>query len=192
MPQQFCSLRCYECKIFQVHLTSKSKKWSCKICKRKQSYQKIYFEGSGANCRQHVQKANMLRAEIDEHNLMCGSSTKHKSPKLESERANEPGALSASKWAMFVADSTPKNSDSGDNELTQTQPTQTGKLKDNQPSIKSKTVFSQKNNQSSNKENSVYKQTASLLTRKRFHEHVDGGSNASRWLAYAVSSSSSE
>ncbi|XP_078392873.1 MRN complex-interacting protein, partial [Cetorhinus maximus] len=41
----------------------KSKKWNCKLCGEKQSLQKVYGQGSGADCRRHVQKLNMLQGE---------------------------------------------------------------------------------------------------------------------------------
>jgi len=38
----------------------KAKKWSCKVCGEKQSYLKVYGQGSGKDCRIHVQKLNAL------------------------------------------------------------------------------------------------------------------------------------
>uniref|UniRef100_A0AAY5ER06 MRN complex-interacting protein N-terminal domain-containing protein n=1 Tax=Electrophorus electricus TaxID=8005 RepID=A0AAY5ER06_ELEEL len=38
----------------------KSKKWSCKMCGEKQSLIKEYGRGTGADCRRHVQKLNLL------------------------------------------------------------------------------------------------------------------------------------
>ena len=37
----------------------KSKKWACKVCGEKQSVKKVYAQGSGQDCRRHVQKLNM-------------------------------------------------------------------------------------------------------------------------------------
>ncbi|XP_028668814.1 MRN complex-interacting protein [Erpetoichthys calabaricus] len=63
MAQIFQVLRCFSCKMFQVHQVKKSKKWSCKLCGEKQSLQKVYGQGTGAECRQHVQKLNKIQGE---------------------------------------------------------------------------------------------------------------------------------
>ncbi|XP_048398974.1 MRN complex-interacting protein [Stegostoma tigrinum] len=63
MAQRFQVLRCCLCKIYQVQQVKKSKKWNCKLCEAKQSVLKIYGQGSGADCRRHVQKLNMLQGE---------------------------------------------------------------------------------------------------------------------------------
>lgn len=47
--QTFRVLKCVECKIFQVDLLKKAKKWSCKICNQKQSVFKVYFESNNGN-----------------------------------------------------------------------------------------------------------------------------------------------
>ncbi|KAI0223536.1 MRN complex-interacting protein [Lamellibrachia satsuma] len=75
MPQVFHVLRCYSCATFQVHQVKKSTRWSCKICGDKQSIKKIYGEGTGADCRHHVQKLNMLRATEDELTLPVAHET---------------------------------------------------------------------------------------------------------------------
>ncbi|XP_051871178.1 MRN complex-interacting protein isoform X2 [Pristis pectinata] len=61
MAPQFQALRCCSCLTYQVQQVKKSKKWNCKLCGEKQSVLKVYGQGSGADCRQHVQKLNMLR-----------------------------------------------------------------------------------------------------------------------------------
>ncbi|KAG8438969.1 hypothetical protein GDO86_005232 [Hymenochirus boettgeri] len=66
MVQEFQVLCCFSCQTFQVHQVKKSKKWSCKLCGEKQSLVKIYGQGSGVDCRQHVQKLNMLQGEIQQ------------------------------------------------------------------------------------------------------------------------------
>ncbi|KAM7162838.1 MRN complex-interacting protein isoform 1-T1 [Macrochelys suwanniensis] len=62
MGQRFQVLRCFSCGTFQVHQVKKSKKWSCKVCGEKQMLLKAYGQGSGSDCRCHVQKLNLLRA----------------------------------------------------------------------------------------------------------------------------------
>ncbi|XP_039629981.1 MRN complex-interacting protein [Polypterus senegalus] len=63
MAQIFQVLRCFSCKTFQVHQVKKSKKWSCKLCGENQSLQKVYGQGTGADCRRHVQKLNKIQGE---------------------------------------------------------------------------------------------------------------------------------
>ncbi|XP_075756638.1 MRN complex-interacting protein [Pelodiscus sinensis] len=62
MGPRFQVLRCVSCGTFQVHQVIKNKKWSCKVCGEKQSLLKVYGQGSGSDCRRHVQKLNLLRA----------------------------------------------------------------------------------------------------------------------------------
>ncbi|XP_063301481.1 MRN complex-interacting protein [Pelobates fuscus] len=64
MVQEFQVLRCFSCQTFQVHQVKKSKKWNCKMCGEKQSLLKIYGQGSGADCRHHVQKLNLFHGEV--------------------------------------------------------------------------------------------------------------------------------
>ncbi len=64
MPQEFQVLRCYTCQTFQVHQVKKTLKWNCKMCGEKQSIKKVFGRGSGADCRKHVQKCNMLQGEV--------------------------------------------------------------------------------------------------------------------------------
>lgn len=63
MPQQNIVIRCCQCEIFQSQLVKKSGKFTCVVCNQKQSIQKIYFHGSGAECRAHVMQLNMMEAE---------------------------------------------------------------------------------------------------------------------------------
>ncbi|XP_043925887.1 MRN complex-interacting protein [Protopterus annectens] len=63
MVQEFHVLRCFSCKTFQVHQVKKDKRWRCKLCGEKQSIIKVYGEGTGADCRHHVQKLNMMQGD---------------------------------------------------------------------------------------------------------------------------------
>ncbi|KAI9551377.1 UPF0544 protein C5orf45-like protein [Daphnia sinensis] len=71
MPQEFCVHKCYSCSMFQVHILKKSSnKWTCKMCGEKQSVNKVFGQGSAKDCREHVQKLNLLKgmsAEPVEH-----------------------------------------------------------------------------------------------------------------------------
>ncbi|XP_012529496.1 uncharacterized protein LOC114253701 [Monomorium pharaonis] len=62
MPQDMNILCCYSCQMYQVHIVKKARKWHCKLCNAKQSIRKIYFQGSGKDCRLHVQHLNSLKA----------------------------------------------------------------------------------------------------------------------------------
>ncbi|KAG9346589.1 hypothetical protein JZ751_006900 [Albula glossodonta] len=66
MVQEFNVLRCFSCQTFQVHQVKKAKKWNCKMCGEKQSFIKVYGQGSGVDCRGHVQKLNSLHGELEE------------------------------------------------------------------------------------------------------------------------------
>ncbi|XP_011873163.1 PREDICTED: UPF0544 protein C5orf45 homolog [Vollenhovia emeryi] len=61
MPQEMNVLCCYSCKMYQVHIVKKARKWQCKLCNAKQSVKQIYFQGSGKDCRLHVQHLNYLK-----------------------------------------------------------------------------------------------------------------------------------
>ncbi|KAL3891657.1 hypothetical protein ACJMK2_003909 [Sinanodonta woodiana] len=65
MPQEFHVIRCFNCNTFQVHQVKKSKKWNCKLCGEKQSIVKVYAQGSGAQCRHHVQQLNMIKGGLE-------------------------------------------------------------------------------------------------------------------------------
>ncbi|XP_066888340.1 MRN complex-interacting protein isoform X1 [Kogia breviceps] len=67
--QRFRVLRCSCCRLFQAHQVKKSLKWTCKACGEKQSFLRAYGEGSGADCRHHVQKLNLLQGQISEMSL---------------------------------------------------------------------------------------------------------------------------
>uniref|UniRef100_A0AAQ5YJE5 MRN complex-interacting protein N-terminal domain-containing protein n=1 Tax=Amphiprion ocellaris TaxID=80972 RepID=A0AAQ5YJE5_AMPOC len=45
---------CCVCQVKKVN------RWSCKLCGEKQSLLKEYGRGSGADCRRHVQKLNLI------------------------------------------------------------------------------------------------------------------------------------
>ncbi|XP_046444084.1 MRN complex-interacting protein-like [Daphnia pulex] len=62
MPQEFCIYKCYSCSTFQVHIVKKSsKKWVCKMCGEKQTIIKVFGQGSAKDCREHVQKLNLVK-----------------------------------------------------------------------------------------------------------------------------------
>ncbi|KAM6408860.1 MRN complex-interacting protein [Rhynochetos jubatus] len=66
MAQRFWVLRCCSCRLFQVQQAKRSGKWSCSVCGQRQAVQKVYGQGSGVDCRHHVQKLNLLQGEAEE------------------------------------------------------------------------------------------------------------------------------
>ncbi|XP_076206375.1 MRN complex-interacting protein isoform X1 [Aptenodytes patagonicus] len=66
MAQRFWALRCCSCRLFQVQQAKRSGKWSCSVCGQRQAVQKVYGQGSGLDCRHHVQKLNLLQGEAEE------------------------------------------------------------------------------------------------------------------------------
>uniref|UniRef100_A0A8C9DKD6 MRN complex-interacting protein N-terminal domain-containing protein n=1 Tax=Prolemur simus TaxID=1328070 RepID=A0A8C9DKD6_PROSS len=71
-PQRARVLRCCSCRLFQAHQVKKSVKWTCKACGEQQSFLRAYGEGSGADCRRHVQKLNLLQGQVSELSLRYG------------------------------------------------------------------------------------------------------------------------
>eukprot|EP01127_Copromyxa_protea_P005106 TRINITY_DN1494_c1_g1_i1.p1 TRINITY_DN1494_c1_g1~~TRINITY_DN1494_c1_g1_i1.p1 ORF type:complete len:301 (-),score=83.85 TRINITY_DN1494_c1_g1_i1:333-1235(-) len=66
MPE-YLALRCFSCGTFQSHQLRKDSKFSCLICKEKQSYRKVYARSfKAADIRPIVQQFNMRRGEMDE------------------------------------------------------------------------------------------------------------------------------
>ncbi|XP_071426267.1 MRN complex-interacting protein [Pithys albifrons albifrons] len=59
-------LRCCRCRRFQVQQAKRSGRWSCSVCGQRQAVQKVYGQGSGPDCRHHVQKLNLLQGEAEE------------------------------------------------------------------------------------------------------------------------------
>ncbi|XP_036992262.2 MRN complex-interacting protein isoform X1 [Artibeus jamaicensis] len=83
-PPQARVLRCCCCHVFQAHQVKKSLKWTCKVCGEQQSFLRAYGEGSGADCRRHVQKLNLLQAQLLE--------TPHRSPEEPTSAGRERNA----------------------------------------------------------------------------------------------------
>ncbi|VDI70533.1 Hypothetical predicted protein [Mytilus galloprovincialis] len=138
MPQEFNVLQCYKCQTFQVHQVKKSTKWNCKLCGEKQSIKKVLGRGSGYDCRQHVQKLNLLRAEQgngDAIENQCSASTDAGQSSCsfqqydndindddEAERNEKLPQTESGKWSKYV-DIT---EDMGDNSETTNQPDESG------------------------------------------------------------------
>ncbi|EZA60188.1 hypothetical protein DMN91_010812 [Ooceraea biroi] len=110
MPQEMNVLCCYSCKMFQVHIVKKARKWQCKLCNAKQSVQQIYLQGSGRDCRLYVQQLNSLKANdiaslIAERNNT--SDNYSASASISHESNNDKAA--ESKWAKYLDSSEKEN-----------------------------------------------------------------------------------
>ncbi|XP_078695477.1 uncharacterized protein LOC144924302 [Branchiostoma floridae x Branchiostoma belcheri] len=127
MVQEFHVIRCFSCETFQVHQVKKSNKWNCKLCGAKQSVRKEYGRGSGADCRRHVQKLNMMRATLDSAPPASDDQEDSQQEWQEStEYSTDPqydyteDCQKPSKWEKFVAstatDKTGDNQDPSDSE----------------------------------------------------------------------------
>ncbi|BFZ11308.1 hypothetical protein BsWGS_14347 [Bradybaena similaris] len=107
---QFHVLRCAACQTFQVLQVTKTAKWKCKMCGLKQSVTKVYGQGSGADCRRHVQKLNSIRGQIaktaEEQHLISAAQTP-----VDSGFSSPDGTFKQqetvrhSRWSSFVDDS---------------------------------------------------------------------------------------
>ncbi|CAH1797032.1 unnamed protein product [Owenia fusiformis] len=105
MPQEFQVLQCYSCKLFQVHQVKKVKKWNCKVCGEKQSIIKVFGCGTGADCRKHVQKLNMIRGSAQESEETTQPPVQSQSYIDMHRVTNEDQPTnfqSASKWETFI------------------------------------------------------------------------------------------
>ncbi|KAL1778857.1 TBC1 domain family member 9B isoform X1 [Sigmodon hispidus] len=94
-------LRCCSCRLFQAHQVKKSLKWICKACGEKQSFVRTYGEGSGADCRRHVQKLNLLQGQVSELSLRNYKNIEDPVPaESEEENAGSQQAEDGSQLAL--------------------------------------------------------------------------------------------
>ncbi|XP_062443368.1 MRN complex-interacting protein isoform X2 [Rhea pennata] len=109
MAQRFWALRCCRCRLFQVQQAKRSGKWSCAVCGQKQAVQKVYGEGSGLDCRLHVQKLNLLQGEAEEALSWTSRCTeesvgdnKHIAVQYEDNLVQEEGKAEVSRWSKYL------------------------------------------------------------------------------------------
>ncbi|XP_060573601.1 uncharacterized protein LOC132731438 [Ruditapes philippinarum] len=131
MPQEFHVVQCYSCQTFQVHQVKKTTKWACKMCGEKQSLKKVYGRGTGVECRQHVQRLNTLRADLDQQTervpslydrtdphdnenkqIYRGSQNFHDYDQAEEFSQQNKGT----KWTMFVEENSSNTVNDDDDE----------------------------------------------------------------------------
>ncbi|XP_006987155.1 MRN complex-interacting protein [Peromyscus maniculatus bairdii] len=105
--QQSRVLRCCSCHLFQAHQVKKSLKWTCKACGEKQSFVRAYGEGSGADCRRHVQKLNLLQGQVSELSLRsvdrAASEEENAGPQqAENGSQQAPSEPQESRWLKYL------------------------------------------------------------------------------------------
>ncbi|XP_067664383.1 uncharacterized protein [Haliotis asinina] len=106
MPGQvFQVVQCYSCHTFQV-----------------QQRKKVYGEGSGADCRVHVQKLNTFRGELDHSQQLVMHYTSQREHELghldlghPDPQPREENRLT-SRWGQFIDDNDPHTEDGGDDD----------------------------------------------------------------------------
>ncbi|XP_032685651.1 MRN complex-interacting protein isoform X1 [Odontomachus brunneus] len=116
MSQEMNILCCYSCKMYQVHIVKKARKWQCKLCGEKQSVKQIYFQGSGKDCRLHVQRLNSLKtnelfsAVVSEQDV----SNTHYNTSLNVSEMSGSDKVIESKWTKYL--DSPKKKQPSDTE----------------------------------------------------------------------------
>ncbi|XP_065500422.1 MRN complex-interacting protein [Caloenas nicobarica] len=109
MAQRFWALRCCSCRRFQVQQAKRSGKWSCSVCGQRQAVQKVYGQGSGLDCRHHVQKLNLLQGEAEEAigwTYRCVeepvNARKNIAAQCEDSLVQQEGRAEVSRWSKYL------------------------------------------------------------------------------------------
>ncbi|XP_065705150.1 MRN complex-interacting protein isoform X2 [Patagioenas fasciata] len=109
MAQRFWVLRCCSCRRFQVQQAKRSGKWSCSVCGQRQAVQKIYGQGSGLDCRHHVQKLNLLQGKAEEtigQTYRCVEESvnarKNIAAQCEDSLVQQEGTAEVSRWSKYL------------------------------------------------------------------------------------------
>ncbi|KAM9266030.1 MRN complex-interacting protein isoform 2-T2 [Cariama cristata] len=109
MAQRFWVLRCCSCRLFQVQQAKRSGKWSCSVCGQRQAVQKVYGQGSGLDCRHHVQKLNLLQGEAEEAigwTSRCVedslNDSKNRAAQHENSSVQQEGMAEVSRWSKYL------------------------------------------------------------------------------------------
>ncbi|KAM6055863.1 MRN complex-interacting protein isoform 2-T2 [Theristicus caerulescens] len=106
MAPRFWALRCCSCRLFQA---KRSGKWSCSVCGQRQAVQKVYGQGSGLDCRHHVQKLNLLQGEAEEAigwTSWCieesVNDSKNVAARCEDSSVQQEGRAEVSRWSKYL------------------------------------------------------------------------------------------
>ncbi|XP_076661816.1 uncharacterized protein LOC143365483 [Halictus rubicundus] len=102
MSQQMNIVCCYSCNIFQVHIVKKAKKWQCKICNAKQAFRRIFFQGSGKDCRIQVQKLNAMKEYEGQSNSSFETVTNTYNSEQDGYTNRPELKVPENKWAKYL------------------------------------------------------------------------------------------
>ncbi|XP_030813464.1 MRN complex-interacting protein [Camarhynchus parvulus] len=109
MAQRFWVLRCCCCRRFQGQQAKRSGRWSCSVCGQRQAVQKVYGQGSGLECRRHVQKLNLLQGEAEEAlgwTSWCVedsvNDSKNRAAQHEDSSVQQEGRTEGSRWSKYL------------------------------------------------------------------------------------------
>ncbi|XP_009890927.1 PREDICTED: UPF0544 protein C5orf45 homolog [Charadrius vociferus] len=87
----------------------RSGKWSCSVCGQRQAGQKIYGQGSGLDCRRHVQKLNLLQGEAEEaigwtsrYVEESVNDNKNTAAQREDGSVQQDGRAEVSRWSKYL------------------------------------------------------------------------------------------
>ncbi|XP_009559915.2 MRN complex-interacting protein [Cuculus canorus] len=113
-------LRCCSCLRFQVQQAKRSGKWSCSVCGQRQTVQKVYGQGSGLDCRRHVQKLNLLQGEAEEaigwtfrYIEESINDSKNTGAQHEDSLVQQEGRAEVSRWSKYL-DKESENQEDGE------------------------------------------------------------------------------
>lgn len=88
--------------MYQVHIVKKAKKWQCKICNEKQGFRRIFFQGSGKDCRIQVQKLNAMKEYEGQTNSSFETvSNTYDSQQDDYSNQSEP-KVPENKWTKYM------------------------------------------------------------------------------------------
>ncbi|XP_021407842.2 MRN complex-interacting protein isoform X1 [Lonchura striata] len=109
MAQRVWVLRCCRCRRFQGQQAKRSGRWSCSVCGQRQAVQKVYGQGSGLECRRHVQKLNVLQGEAEEAlgwTSWCVedsiNDSKNRAAQHEDSSVQQEGRREGSRWSKYL------------------------------------------------------------------------------------------
>ncbi|KAM9288440.1 MRN complex-interacting protein [Morus bassanus] len=123
MAPRFWALRCCCCRRFQVQQAKRSGKWSCSVCGQRQAVQKVYGQGSGLDCRRHVQKLNLLQGEAEEAIVWTSryveesvNDNKNTAARREDSLVQQEGRAEVSRWSKYL-DKDSEDQEDGEEEV---------------------------------------------------------------------------
>ncbi|XP_015731159.1 MRN complex-interacting protein isoform X2 [Coturnix japonica] len=102
-------LRCCSCRRFQAQQAKRSRKWSCSVCGQRQALHKLYGQGSGRDCRLHVQKLNLLQGDAEEaaarsarYTEECENDNRNAAVLHENSLVQQGERTEISRWSKYL------------------------------------------------------------------------------------------